>query len=119
MTIEPSDFQNRMRALLGLQGTALTDEEMSHVSDCYARCGGAEHWDVREYARRTGMGAREYRVVRGSSIEDVYRSGERVRATAVGAALNELEFQESSRTAPGGVASVSSPGVPTIDYRRT
>lgn len=36
-----------------------------------------EHWDVREYVRRTGVGAREYGVVQGSSIEDVYRSAER------------------------------------------
>ncbi len=60
------------------------------------RCRGKEHWDVREYVRRLGVGAREYRVVRGSSIEDVYRSAERVRAAAVGTALNELESQERS-----------------------
>ncbi len=51
---------------------------------------------MREYVRRLGVGAREYRVVRGSSIEDVYRSAERVRAAAVGTALNELESQERS-----------------------
>src|SRR5439155_26121803 len=52
----------------------------------------------------TGVGAREYRVVRGSSIEDVYRSAERVRAAAVGTALNELESQERSGEAPEGSA---------------
>ena len=47
---------------------------------------------------RTGVGAREYRVVRGKDIRDVFRSAERVRAVAVGAALNELE----SRGMPQG-----------------
>ena len=90
-TIEPNDFQSRLRVLLGLQGAVLTEEELSHTAECYARCRGKEHWDVREYARRTGLGAREYRVVRGSSIDHVYRSAERARAAAVGTALNELE----------------------------
>lgn len=102
--MEPSDFQSRVRVLLGLQGAVVTDEELSHMADCYPRCRGTEHWDVRQYVRRTGVGAREYRVVRGSSIEDVYRSAERVCATAVGTALNELESQEKSREAPGGPA---------------
>jgi len=100
MITEPNDFQSRLRVLLGLQGAVLTDEEMSHTADCYAKCPGKEHWDVREYARRTGLGAREYRVVRGSSTEDVYRSAERVRANAVGSALNELESQDRSGDAP-------------------
>ncbi|HMH83868.1 MAG TPA: hypothetical protein VK531_13450 [Gemmatimonadales bacterium] len=106
MIIEPNDFQSLLRVLLGLQGAVLTDEELSHTAERYPRCRGKEHWDVREYVRRIGVGAREYRVVRGSSIEDVYRSAERVRAAAVGTALNELESQERSREAPGG----SSPG---------
>jgi hypothetical protein len=101
MTIELNDLQTRLRMLLGLQGAVLTDEELSHTAECYARSRGKEHWDVREYARRTGVGAREYRVVRGSSIEDVYRSAERVRAAAVGLALNELD---RSGQAPGGSA---------------
>jgi hypothetical protein len=104
MTIEPNDLQSRLRVLLGLQGAVLTDEELSHTAECYARCRGKERWDVREYARRTGVGAREYRVVRGSSVEDVYRSAERVRAAAVGIALNQLEAQETSRETPGGSA---------------
>ncbi len=104
MIIEPSDFQNRLRALLGQQGAVLTDAELAHMTDCYAQCRGQEPWDVRQYVRLTGVGAREYRVVRGTSIQDVYRSGERVRALAVGTALNELESQERSREAPGATA---------------
>ncbi len=104
MTIGLSDFQSRVRVLLGLQGAGVTDEELSHLADCYPRCRGKEHWDVRQYVRRTGVGAREYRVVRGSSVQDVYRSTERVRAAAVGTALNELESEERSGEAPGGSA---------------
>src|SRR2546428_14062016 len=96
MTIEPNDFQSRLRVLLGRQGTVLTDEELSHTTERYPRCRGKGHWDVREYVRRTVVGAREYRVVRGRSIEDVYRSAERVRAAAAGTALNQLESQERS-----------------------
>jgi hypothetical protein len=95
VTIEPEDLRSRLRVLLGLQGAVFTDEELSHTAECYARCRGKERWDVREYVRRTGLGAREYRVVRGSSIEDVYRSVERARAAAVGTALNELESSET------------------------
>jgi hypothetical protein len=104
MTIEPNDLQSRLRALLGLHGAVLTDEELSHTAERYPRCRGKEHWDVREYVRRTGVGAREYRVVRGGSVEDVYRSSERVRAAAVGTALNELESQERSGEGRGGGA---------------
>src|SRR3989454_409844 len=96
MTIEPNDFQSRLRGLLGLQGAVLRDEERSHTAERSPRCRGKEHWDVRESVGPTGVGAREYRVGRGSSIEDVYRSAERVRAAAVGTALNELESQEKS-----------------------
>ena len=102
MIIEPTDLQNRLRVLLGLQGAVLTDEELSHTAECYARSRGKEHWDVREYAGSTGVGAREYRVVRGSSTADVYRSAERVRAAAVGSALNQLESQEKSSEAQEG-----------------
>ncbi len=104
MSIEPSDFRSRLRVLLELQGAVLTDEELSHMAECYPRCRGKEHWDVREYVRLTGVGAREYRVVRGSSVQDAYRSAERVRAAAVQTALNELESQEKAREAPGGIA---------------
>ena len=91
MTIEPNDLQSRLRVLLGLQSEVFTDEELSHTAGCYARCPGKENWAVREYARGTGVGAREYRVVRGSSIDHVYRSAERGRAAA-----NQLELQEKA-----------------------
>ena len=94
MSIETSDFPSRFRAHVELQGAILTPEELSHVGDCYPRCRGKDHWDVREYASVTGIGAREYRVVRGSGTLDVYRSNERDHATAVQAALNELESQD-------------------------
>ncbi len=94
MSNEPSDFPSRLRAHVELQGARLTLEELSHVGECYPRCRGKEHWDVREYASGTGVGAREYRVVRGTSTMDVYRTTERGHATAVRAALNELESQD-------------------------
>lgn len=100
MAIEPSELQSRLRVLLGLQGAVLTEEELSHAAECYARCGGKEQWDVREYARPAHAGAREYRVVRGSGVQDVYRSVERERAAAVRTALNDLESQEKSRAEP-------------------
>src|SRR5438132_3320190 len=97
MSIETTDFQSRLRVLLGFQGAVLTDEELSRMADSYSRCPGKEQWDVRQYVRpHTGVGAREYRVVRGSSVQDVFRSTERERAAAVGMALNELESQERS-----------------------
>jgi hypothetical protein len=105
MTIEPNDLQSRLRVFLELQGAGVTDEELSHMAESYRQCLGKEHWDVREYVRRTGVGAREYRVVRGSGVQDVYRSAERARASAVRTALNELETQEKSGEAPIGVTS--------------
>jgi len=95
MSTELSDFPNRLRAHVELQGAVLTAEELSHVGERYPRCRGKDHWDVREYASVTGIGAREYRVVRGTSTQDVYRSSERDHASAVRAALNELESQDS------------------------
>lgn len=100
MSNEPSDFPSRFRAHVELQGAILTPEELSHVGECYSRCRGKDHWDVREYASVTGIGAREYRVVRGTSTLDVYRSTERNHASAVQAALNELESQDG-RTEKG------------------
>ena len=94
MSNELRDFPSRFRAHVELQGAILTPEELSHVGECYPRCRGKDHWDVREYARGTGIGAREYRVVRGTSTLDVYRSTERNHASAVQAALNELESQD-------------------------
>jgi len=102
MGIEQSDFQSRLRILLGLQGAVLSDDELSHMADSYPRCPGKEQWDVRQYVRpHTGVGAREYRVVRGSSVQDVFRSTERDRAAAVGTALNELESQEKAGQGSG------------------
>jgi len=96
MTLAPPDFQSRLRVLLGLRGAVLSDDELSQMADCYPRCGGKGPWDVRQYVARGGAGAREYRVVRGTSVQDVYRTAERLRADAVGTALNELEAEERS-----------------------
>src|SRR2546428_1529457 len=100
MSTESSDFPNRLRAHVALHGASLTAEELSHVGECYRRCRGKDHWDVREYASVAGIGAREYRVVRGTSTQDVYRSSERDHASAVRAALNELESQDSRTEKP-------------------
>ena len=94
MSIESRDFPNLLRAHVELQGAILTPEELSHVRECYLRCRGKDQWDVREYASVGAIGAREYRVVRGSSTQDVYRSTERGHASAVRSALNELESGE-------------------------
>jgi hypothetical protein len=109
VTIELTDFQSRLRAFLGLQGAVLTDQELSQMVNCYPRCPGREHWDVRQYVRPAGPGAREYRVVRGSSVQDVYCSADRGRAVAVGTALNELESQERSGDAPEASAQSRTP----------
>jgi len=100
MTLESSDIPSRLRAHVELQGASLSPEELSQLGECYARFRGKEPWDVREYAAATGNGAREYRVVRGSSTQDVYRSHERDHATAVRAALNELESQDGKTEKP-------------------
>jgi len=97
MSIESGDFPGLLRAHVELQGTILTTEELSHLGERYPRCRGKDLWDVREYASGTPFGAREYRVVRGSSTQDVYRSTERGHASAVRSALNELE-SEVNRT---------------------
>jgi hypothetical protein len=96
MTAAPEDFQSRLRVLLGLRGAVLTDDELSQMAESYPRCGGKGPWDVRQYVARGGAGAREYRVVRGTSVQDVYRSAERLQADAVGTALNELEAEQRS-----------------------
>src|SRR5438034_1087061 len=104
---EPARSQERvvrietLRALVELQGPILTEEELSYLGKQYPRCPGRESWDVREYARNTADGAREYRVIRGSSGQDVYRSVGRDRATAVRTALNELESQEKAAPLSG------------------
>ncbi|HEV2749991.1 MAG TPA: hypothetical protein VGV12_05640 [Gemmatimonadales bacterium] len=96
MTIEPNDFQGRLRTLLGLHSLAFTDEELARMADRYGSCTGKDPWDVRQYAGRAGMGAREYRVMRGTGVGDIYRSRERAQADAVGAALNALESEVKS-----------------------
>ena len=100
ITAAPEDFQSRLRTLLGLRGAVLTDDELSQMAESYARCGGKGPWDVRQYVARGGAGAREYRVVRGTSVQDVFRSAERLQADAVGTALNELEAEERSPDYP-------------------
>jgi hypothetical protein len=94
MTIELKDFRDRLRERAGLEGTDLTEAELSHLAESYPTCVGKDPWDVREYARFATIGAREYRVVRGHGVRDVFRSVERARATAVQAALNDLESQQ-------------------------
>ena len=96
MSIEASDFPSRLRAHVQLQGATLTEAELSHLGACYPGCAGTGQWDVRAYARVAPVGTREYRVMRGSSIYDVYRSTEPERAAAVRTALNELESQDGS-----------------------
>lgn len=91
MSIESIEVRTLLRAHVQVQGAILTEEELSKVWVSYLGCGGTGRWEVREYVRVASRGAREYRVVRGSSIRDVYRSPERGRAAAVGTALNELE----------------------------
>lgn len=91
MTIEACEFHSRLRVLLGPRGTEFTDEELARVAERYRRFTGKERWDVRQYAGRTGMGTREFRVIRGTRNEDVYRSTQRVLAEAVGVALNALD----------------------------
>jgi hypothetical protein len=97
MTIDAGVVGGLLHARLELWGEVFSTEELSRVGERYARCGGEHHWDVREYARHAGVGAREYRVVRGMGASDVYRSPERARAVAVGAALNDLESEERIR----------------------
>jgi hypothetical protein len=94
--IEPDDLRSRLRVLLGLQGVALNEKEFSSLVERYPRCSGTAHWEVREYARRSGLGAREYRVVRGGGVQDVYCSTERSGADAVRAVLDDLESQEAA-----------------------
>jgi len=89
--IPVDELRTRLQHLLELDGTVLTDEQLSRLAERYPRCGGTDIWDVREYAQSRALGGREFRVVRGTSIQDVYASDERSIATAVRSALNELE----------------------------
>src|SRR5881628_2828497 len=96
MIVESQEFPSLLRAHVELQGAILTPEELSHVRECYLRCRGKDQWDVREYASVGAIGAREYRVVRGSRTQEVYRSTERGHANVVRSALNEPESLEGS-----------------------
>lgn len=93
MTVPLTDFRRRMQQLLELDGTRLTEAELSRLTERYAGCRGTEPWDIREYARPAHAGAREYRVVRGTRIQEVFASEQRANATAVRTALNELESE--------------------------
>ncbi|HTR21975.1 MAG TPA: hypothetical protein VMH88_14075 [Gemmatimonadales bacterium] len=93
MTAAISDFNDRVRVLINQQGVVVTEPELSRLASRYPECGGTDLWDVRAYVRSVGLGAREYHVVRGSSVVDVYRSTERDNAAAVRSALNDLELQ--------------------------
>ena len=95
MIIPLADFRQRLQHVLELDGTALTEAQLARLTERYASCNGTELWDVREYARATRLGAREYRVVRGTGITDVFASAQRENATAVRTALNALESGDS------------------------
>lgn len=96
MTIETHAFQTRLRTLLTLQGTELSDIELAHLADRYPHCTGKERWDVRQYVGHAGVGSREFRVMRGTRTDEVYCTPELAQATGVGAALNALELTASS-----------------------
>ena len=93
--IPANDFRRRVQQLLELDGTILTEGELVRLTERYAGCRGTEPWDVREYARYSRLGAREYRVVRGTRIDEVFATDQRASATAVRTALNELESEGS------------------------
>ena len=96
MILPPADFRQRLQHVLELDGTALTEAQLARLAERYASCRGTELWDVREYASvTTRLGAREYRVVRGTGITDVFASEHRENATAVRMALNALESGDS------------------------
>lgn len=99
MTVERGNVRSRLEALLEREGVVLTDRELTRMAERYPRCGGREPWDVREYARPARPGAREYRVMRGTSVEDVYASVDREHAAAVRSALNEIDYQDLTRKA--------------------
>ena len=99
MTVESGGFRSRVESLLEREGVVLTDRELTRMAERYPRCRGRDAWDVREYARSARPGAREYRVMRGTSVEDVYASVERATASAVRTALNELDYQDLTRRA--------------------
>lgn len=90
-TIPLDELESRLQHMLQQDGTTLPDGQLSRLAERYPRCAGTASWDVREYRQTRALGGREFRVVRGTSIQDVYASDERSIAAAVRAALNELE----------------------------
>lgn len=91
--VAPGVLESRLAGLAEVQGAVLSADELAAVGESYPQCRGKDHWDVRAYAGPTGAGAREYRVIRGTGVQDVYRSPDRQRADAVRAALNDLESE--------------------------
>src|SRR6266498_2129407 len=69
LSLEP-DVGIRLRALAALEGAVLTEDELSHLGESYPGCRGKGQWDVREYVCHTGVGAREYRVVRAWGVRE-------------------------------------------------
>ena len=98
MTLSSQDFRRRIQQLLELDGTMLTEGELSRLTERYAACRGAEPWDIRTYARPASVGAREYRVVRGTHILEVFATEVLANATAVRTALNEMESEGAGST---------------------
>jgi hypothetical protein len=94
VTVQAGDFRRRIEGLLQREGVVLTDREMSRLTERYPLCGGTDPWDVRAYARHARPGAREYRVLRGRGVWDVYASVDQAHAAAVRSALNELDDQD-------------------------
>ena len=88
----PTDFHNQLAAVAEREGVALTEVQVDRIVERYRHCPGREPWAVRAYAKAwSSQGAREYRVMRGNSVQDVYVSPLLDSASAIGAALNELE----------------------------
>ena len=94
--IAPEVLQSRLPALAKERGATLSADEMTALGETYLRCLGKDQWDVRAYAGSAGAGAREYRVIRGTGVQDVYRTTDRQRADGVRVALNDLESEVSS-----------------------
>jgi len=76
----------------------MTAGQLERMAERYLHCPGKEIWDIREYRGAPTPGAREYRVMRGTRVQDVYTSTERDRAAAVRNTLNELESQDDNHT---------------------
>lgn len=93
--LDAGDFQTRVAACLEREGLTLSAAQLVQMAERYGRCPGKEPWDVRAYRRvQPQAGAREYRVMRGSRVQDVYTSAEPGSAAVVRTALNELEAQD-------------------------